>query len=79
MKMIKRKPIDIEFTEQKADPKMMKLLLTLDDWMYKKMRKILLWLTLLKITKANWWGNFPKKLAKWLFDNFGIVPNEKKN
>ena len=39
-------PIDIEFTEQKADPEMMKMLLILNGQMKKeKMRKILLWLT----------------------------------
>ena len=41
-----KEPITIEFTEQKADPEMMKMLLTLDDRIYKKKtRKILLWLT----------------------------------
>ena len=41
---------------------MMKMQLTLDDRVYKmKMRKILLWLTSLKNTKASWWGkNFQK-------------------
>ena len=41
-----RKLIYIEFTKQNADPEMMKVLLTLDDQMYKKKtRKILFWLT----------------------------------
>ena len=45
--------IDIELTEQKAGPEMIKMLLTIDDRLYKKKtRKILLWLTSLKITKA---------------------------
>ena len=57
-----KEQIDIEVSEQKVDPEMMKMLLTLDDQVYKKKsRKILLWLTSLKITKANWWGNFKKK------------------
>ena len=39
-------PIDIKFTEQNADSEMMKILLNLNDLVYKmKMRKILLWLT----------------------------------
>ena len=39
-------PINIELTEQKANPEIMKILLTLNDQMYKKMtRKVLLWLT----------------------------------
>ena len=39
-------PIDIEFTEQKADPEIMKMVLILNGQMKKeKMRKILLWLT----------------------------------
>ena len=47
-------PIDIEFAKQKADPEMMKMLLALDDQVHKKkMRKILLWLTSLKITKVS--------------------------
>ena len=42
--------INIEFTEQKANPEIMVKLSTLDDRMYKKkMRKILLWLTSLKL------------------------------
>ena len=44
MKM--KEAIDIEFTQQIAAPEMIKMLLTLDDLVYKmKMRKILLWLT----------------------------------
>ena len=72
-------PIDIEFNEQKTDPEIMKMLLTFDDRMCnKKMRKILFWLTSLKITKASWWCIFFKKVTGWLFDDCGIVPNEKK-
>ena len=49
-----KEPIDIEFTKQKDDPEMMKILLTLNDQVYKKKtRKILLWLTSLRITKAS--------------------------
>ena len=44
MKM--KKAIDIEFTQQIAAPEIIKMLLTLDDLVYKiKMRGILLWLT----------------------------------
>ena len=44
MKM--KEAIDIEFIEQIVAPEMIKMLLTLDDLVYKmKMRKILLWLT----------------------------------
>ena len=51
----REKTIDIKFTEQKFDPEMMKMQLTLYDQMYKeKSRKTLLWLTSLTITKANW-------------------------
>ena len=47
--------IDSEFAEQKVDPEMMKILLILDDRMFKKKeRKILLWLTSFKITKVSW-------------------------
>ena len=54
--------INIEFTEQKADPEMMKMLLTLNDQMYKKKTKESLpWQTSLKITKASWWGKVSKK------------------
>ena len=49
-----KEPIDLKFTEQKAYPQMIKMLLTLDDQMYnKKIKKILLWLTSFRITKAN--------------------------
>ena len=71
MKM--KETIDIEFTQQAAAPEMMKMLLTLADLVF-KMKKILFWLTWLKITKASWWGKFKKKLL----DDYGIVPNEKK-
>ena len=44
MKM--KEAIDIEFTQKIAAPEIIKMLLTLDDQVYKiKMRKILLWLT----------------------------------
>ena len=49
---VEKKPIDIELTEQKANPEMMQMLLTLNDQVYKKKtEKILLWLTSLIITK----------------------------
>ena len=65
--MKKKEPTDIELTEQKADPEMMKMLSTLDDQMdKKKTRKILLWLTSLKIAKASWWGKFFKNVTGWL-------------
>ena len=41
----KKEPIDIEFTEPNVDSEMMKMILTLDDRVYKiKMKKILLWI-----------------------------------
>ena len=44
MKM--KEAIDIGFTQQIAAPEIIKMLLTLDDQVYKmKMKKILLWLT----------------------------------
>ena len=44
MKM--KEEIDIEFTKKIAAPEMIKMLLTLDDLVYKmKMRIILLWFT----------------------------------
>ena len=49
-------PIVLSFALQKADPEMMKMLLTLDDQVHKKKKMILLWLTSLKITKVSWWG-----------------------
>ena len=51
----------------------MKMLLTFNDQVRKKERKILLCLTLLKITKASWWE---LKKFGWLFDDCRIVPNE---
>ena len=49
-----KEPIDIKFTEQNIHPEMMKMLLTLDDRMYKKKtRKILLWLTSLRVCKSK--------------------------
>ena len=46
--------INIELTEQKANPEMVKMLLTLNDQMYKKKtRKILFWLTSLRAFKSK--------------------------
>ena len=39
-----KEPIHTELTEQKAVPEMMKILLTLNDQVYKKTKKILLWI-----------------------------------
>ena len=73
MKM--KETIDIEFTKKIAAPEMIKILLTLDDLVYKmKMRKILLWFTYWKLQKQADEENFPKKLL----DDYGIVPNKKK-
>ena len=59
-----KEPIDLEFAVYKADPEMIKMLLTLNDQVYKKETgKILLWLTSLKITKASWWEIF---LSSWM-------------
>ena len=41
-----KEAIDIKFTEQIVTPEIMKMILNLDDLVYKmKMRKILIWLT----------------------------------
>ena len=49
-----KEPINIELTAEKDRPEMMKMLITLDDQVYKiKTRMILLWLTSLKITKTR--------------------------
>ena len=41
-----KEQFDIDFTDQNADPEMMKMLLTLDDQMHKKKtRKKMHWLT----------------------------------
>ena len=70
-----KEAIDIELTEQVFGLKMMKMLLILDDLVYKmKMRKILLWFTYWKLQKQADEEIFPKKLL----DDYGIVPNEKK-
>ena len=70
-------PIDINFTEQKSGSEMMKMLLTLDNQVYKKKtRKILIWLTSLIYYKIKLMRKIFKK-TKWLFDDCGIVPNEK--
>ena len=46
-------PINIELSEQKANSEMVKMLLTLDDQMYKKTRKILFWLISLRASKSK--------------------------
>ena len=75
---MKKEPIDIEFAEQKADPYNDENVFDLNNQKYKKKtRKILFWLTSLKITKASWLGNFFTKVAGWLFDDCGILPNQK--
>ena len=75
----KKEQIDIELTEQKAGFEMMKMLLTLDEKVNKKKtRKILLWLTSLRACKSKLMRNIFKKVTGWLFDDCGIVPNEKK-
>ena len=57
-----KKSIYIDSTELKVYHEIMKILLTLNDRVYKKkIRKILLILTSLKITNANWWEIFSKK------------------
>ena len=57
-----KEPIDLEFTEQKTNPEMMKLLLTLSDWMYKKKtRKIQSRLTTLRACKSKLTRNFFSK------------------
>ena len=64
---VEKEPIDIELTEQKADPEMMKMLLTINDQVFKKKtEKILLWLTSLKKQNKLKRIFFPKKylLAK---------------
>ena len=61
-----KEPIDIEFTEQNADYEMMKMLLTLDNRMYKKKtRKILLWLTSLRACKSKLMRKFFHK-SNWM-------------
>ena len=61
-KTMEKEPIDLEFSEQKDRPEMMKMLFTFDDQVYKKKtEKILLWLTSLKITKQADDKIFPKK------------------
>ena len=74
-----KEPVDIDFTEQKTGSEMMKKLLTLGNRVYKKKRrKILLWLTSLRHYKNKLMRKI-KKITKWLFDDCGIIPNEKKN
>ena len=59
---MKKEPIDIEFTYQKACPEIMKMLLTLDDRVYKKKTmKILVRLTWLRTNKTSWWWSYLKK------------------
>ena len=49
-----KKTINIELTEQKAGPEIIKMLSTLDDQVYnKKTMNILIWLTSFKITKTS--------------------------
>ena len=57
---------------------MMKMLLTLNDQINKMKRKILVWLTSLKLQKQADEEIF-FKVTGWLFDDCGIIPNEKKN
>ena len=58
-----KEQIDIEFTDQNADSEIMKMLLTLNDQMYKNKRKILLLLNLLNTYKSKLMRNFFKKVT----------------
>ena len=60
---------------------MIKMLLNLNNQEYKKKTsKILIWLNSLRACKSKTnEENFSKKVIEWLFDDCGIVPNEKKN
>ena len=59
----------------------MKMLLTLNNRLYKKKtRKILLRITLLRAYKCKLMRNFiQKKVTGGLFDDYDILPHEKKN
>ena len=74
-----KESIDIEFIDQKADPKTMKILLNLNDRMNKKKRKILLSLISLRVYKSKLIKKITNKIIGGLFDDYGIVPDEKKN
>ena len=56
--------IDIELNEQKADPEMMKMLLTFDYRVYKKTRKILLLLISLRACRSKLMRSFSKKVTE---------------
>ena len=61
------------------DEIMMIMLLTSYDWMYKENSKITcLRLTRLRTSKSKLMRIFFRKLSEGLFDNYDIVPKEKK-
>ena len=63
--IIKRRKNQLTFSLLNKMLMLMKMLLTLDDQVYrKKTGKILLWLTSLKITKASWRENIIK--SNWM-------------
>ena len=57
--------INIELTEQKVNPEIVKMLLTLNDQMYKKSRKILFWITSLRACKSKLMRKILQK-SKWM-------------
>ena len=75
---VKKEPINIKFIERKKDPYNDENAI---DFKWSGVQEdeeyIVFWLTSFRITKTNWWENFSKKTG-WLFDDCGIVPNEKK-
>ena len=74
-----KEPINIELTEQKTEPYNDENAIEFrwSSVKKKKTRKIFLdWLHR-ELAKANWWGKLFKKVTGWLFDDCGIVPNEK--
>ena len=70
-----KEEVGIEFIERKKF--ILKMLLNLYGLIYEEnMRNTLLRLTWLRVYKASWWRNFPKRVTGGLFNYFSNVPKE---
>ena len=74
-----KEPINIELTDQKQVLIMMKMLLTLNDQMYKKKtKKILLWLTSVRTCKSKLMSKFFQKINWMIVISYLIKRKAKK-
>ena len=70
--MKKEEPIHTEFTERKSDPEIIKIVLNLDDQVYKIMRKTLSRFILLRDYKSKLMRKLSKLVTEGLFDYYGM-------